>query len=160
MDPWKRRLLLETIIFRGYVSFREGNHNGTSQNQGPLMGISVHPWSNPLINGRPNGLFWGLDLIKSHSYPSSSSLFNPPDLVDNGDNEEARGAWFFEGLTKKIWMKYPGCTSPSSDKKITEISWLEIQNNHRFLDCYEGLSVFQHRNFLVDLLYFPKTSDI
>ena len=32
---------------------------------------------------------WGLDLIKSHSYPSSSSLFDPPDLVDDGDNEEA-----------------------------------------------------------------------
>ena len=25
IDPWKRRLVLETIIFRGYVSFREGN---------------------------------------------------------------------------------------------------------------------------------------
>ena len=24
IDPWKRRFLLETIIFRGYVSFREG----------------------------------------------------------------------------------------------------------------------------------------
>ena len=24
-NPWKRRFLLETIIFRGYVSFREGN---------------------------------------------------------------------------------------------------------------------------------------
>jgi len=23
-DAWKRRFLLETIIFRGYVSFREG----------------------------------------------------------------------------------------------------------------------------------------
>ena len=43
IDPWKRRLLLETIIFKGHVSFWEGNHNGISQNQGPLMGISVHP---------------------------------------------------------------------------------------------------------------------
>ena len=25
IDPWKRRFLLEMIIFRGYVSFREGN---------------------------------------------------------------------------------------------------------------------------------------
>ena len=25
IDPWKRRFLLETIIFRGYVSFREGS---------------------------------------------------------------------------------------------------------------------------------------
>ena len=25
IDPWKRRFLLETIIFRGYVSFREYN---------------------------------------------------------------------------------------------------------------------------------------
>jgi len=24
IDPWKRRFLLDTIIFRGYVSFREG----------------------------------------------------------------------------------------------------------------------------------------
>ena len=27
--PWKRRFLLETIIFRGYVSFREGNSKST-----------------------------------------------------------------------------------------------------------------------------------
>ena len=26
IDPWKRRVLLETIIFRGYVSFREDIH--------------------------------------------------------------------------------------------------------------------------------------
>ena len=26
MDPWKRRFLLETTIFRGYVSFRECIH--------------------------------------------------------------------------------------------------------------------------------------
>ena len=25
IDPWKRRFLLGTIIFRGYVSFREGS---------------------------------------------------------------------------------------------------------------------------------------
>ena len=25
IDPWKRKFLLETTIFRGYVSFREGN---------------------------------------------------------------------------------------------------------------------------------------
>ena len=25
IDPWKRRFLLETIVFRGYVSFREGS---------------------------------------------------------------------------------------------------------------------------------------
>ena len=28
IDPWKRRFLLETTIFRGYVSFREGNNHG------------------------------------------------------------------------------------------------------------------------------------
>ena len=27
IDPWKRRVLLETIIFRGYVSFRECRWN-------------------------------------------------------------------------------------------------------------------------------------
>ena len=92
IDPWTRRLLLETIIFRGYASFREGIYNGISQNRGPLMGTSVHPDQIPWSMAG-HGLFWGLDLIKSHSYPSSSSLFDPPDLVDNGDNEEARGAW-------------------------------------------------------------------
>ena len=25
IDPWKRRFLLKTAIFMGYVSFREGN---------------------------------------------------------------------------------------------------------------------------------------
>ena len=30
-DPWKRRILLETFIFRCYVSFREGKHLMTDQ---------------------------------------------------------------------------------------------------------------------------------
>ena len=43
----KRRLLLETIIFRGYVSLPEANINGTSENP-PIffMGdvTSTHSW--------------------------------------------------------------------------------------------------------------------
>ena len=31
IDPWKRRFLLDTIIFRGYVSFREGTLQKTRQ---------------------------------------------------------------------------------------------------------------------------------
>jgi len=37
---------------------------------------------------RPAHRSRSLDLIKSHSYPSSSSLFDPPDLVDDGDDHE------------------------------------------------------------------------
>ena len=31
IDPWKRRFLLETTIFRGYVSFREGIFYGKNR---------------------------------------------------------------------------------------------------------------------------------
>ena len=38
IDPWKRRFLLETIIFRGYVSFRECNGLSPQELFGGNMG--------------------------------------------------------------------------------------------------------------------------
>ena len=85
---------------------------------------------------------WGLDLIKSHSYPSSSSLFDPPDLVDNGDDHEEAGRPWDDGLTtvsreenmcqafkENRGKRARSANSPLLDNKINEISWLKPQNN-------------------------------
>ena len=46
IDPWKRRFLLETIIFRGYVSFREGKSTFIQPSMGSrsciLIGFSCY----------------------------------------------------------------------------------------------------------------------
>ena len=56
INPWKRRFLLETIVFRGYVSFREGSiciylvrkkHTNTIQKY--LRISQVPPWQNKFL---------------------------------------------------------------------------------------------------------------
>ena len=43
ITPWKRRFLLETIVFRCYVSFREGSFQGENQQKPPRIALQPGP---------------------------------------------------------------------------------------------------------------------
>ena len=52
---------------------------------------------------KPSIAATGLDLIKSHSYPSSSSIFDPPELADDNDSREAHDAHDSRTDTQLKW---------------------------------------------------------
>ncbi len=60
MDGWNTTFLLGMPIFRGYVSFREGNWKMTSKYH-VRIGVSLNPQTSPEVNGFQPGSF--------HTYP-------------------------------------------------------------------------------------------
>ena len=77
ITPWKRRFLLETIIFRGYVSFRECK---TAQK------ATAVPWK--LLTNSLTACLWQYFPFVS-GYPETNSKFAP----ENGPGPKRKGSY-------------------------------------------------------------------
>lgn len=65
----------------------------------------------------------GLDLIKSHSYPSSSSIFDPPELADDNDSREAHPSTTFHGTDTQLKWDLKSVLCESEKNFICETSF-------------------------------------
>ena len=68
MAPWKRRFLLETIIFRCYVSFREGIHcvyiHTTVRT---YYALTISLYRSPLADQNPRNVWCHLNSLHTHA---------------------------------------------------------------------------------------------